>query len=89
MTVTVRPHGGGVACCCLDFHHRYLCRHIFAVLKDIVDTEDKALVDELSSEQYGQRIVDLIGATQWVGGFRYARNARALQPVPGVAAVVV
>ncbi len=86
MMVTVNADGRGVACTCLEFHHRFLCRHIFAVLKWIVDREDEKrdALDELSSEEYGRRIVELIGCTYWLGSFRHAALARAVGRVASV-----
>ncbi len=80
-SVTVLGDGRGVACSCLDFHHRFLCRRIFAVLKKIVDKEDDERDVGMTPEEYGQRILDLIGATEWVGGSRRAVDDHALHIV--------
>jgi hypothetical protein len=70
----------------LDFHQRFLCRHIFFVLRGVVNMEE-AERDPFTPDEYGRRIIALLGATPWVGAFRGAHLARAVVAAAGVAEV--
>jgi hypothetical protein len=72
----------------MDFHQRYLCRHIFSVLRTVVNGEELALPEPFTPEVYAMRVIALIGSTPWVGAFRGAHLARAVVAAAGGVAEV-
>lgn len=86
VTLTLSPRRA-VHCSCLDFHQRFLCRHIFFVLRGVVNMEE-AERDPFTPDEYGRRIIALLGATPWVGAFRGAHLARAVVAAAGSVAEV-
>jgi hypothetical protein len=77
VTVTLSP--GRVHCSCVTYHNRFLCRHMFTVMRNVISAEETQMEVPYSPGQYGERVLQFIGSTPWVGGFRQANLARAVQ----------